>query len=59
VRRFIRRLLSREVIVAVAAIITIATGDLEAQEAIGVAVAGTGLILGRSVVKARQGATDS
>jgi hypothetical protein len=50
-RRFIRRLLSREVIVAVVAIIAIWAGDLNAEQAIGVAVAGTGLILGRSAVK--------
>ena len=54
VRGFIRRILSREVLIAVATIVTIAVGNLGAQEAIGVAVAGTGLILGRSVVKARQ-----
>lgn len=58
-RRFIRRLLSREVIIAVVAIISIWVGDLDAQQAIGVAVAAGGLVLGRSAVKARAGATDS
>ena len=59
IRRFIRRLLSREVIIAVVAIIAIWAGGLGAEQAIGVAVAGTGLILGRSVVKARPGTTDN
>ena len=58
-RRFIRRLLSREVIIAVVAIISIWVGDLDAQQAIGVAVAAGGLVLGRSAVKVRAGATDS
>ena len=59
IRRFVRRLLSREVIVAVVAIISIWTGSLTAEQAIGVAIAGTGLILGRSVVKARPGTTEN
>jgi len=59
IRRFIRRILSREVIIAVVAIIAIWTGELNAEQAIGVAVAGTGLILGRSVVKARPGTTEN
>lgn len=58
-RRFIRRLLSREVIIAVVAIISIWVGDLDAQQAIGVAVAAGSLVLGRSAVKVRAGATDS
>ena len=58
-RRFIRRMLSREVIIAVVAIISIWVGDLDAQQAIGVAVAAGGLVLGRSAVKVRAGATDS
>jgi hypothetical protein len=52
-RRFIRRLLSRESIIAVVAIIAIWAGGLDAEQAIGVAVAGAGLILGRSAVKLR------
>ena len=58
-RRFIRRLLSREVIIAVVAIISIWVGNLEAEQAIGVAVAAGGLVLGRSAVKVRASATDS
>ena len=58
-RRFIRRLLSREVIIAVVAIISIWVGDLDAEQAIGVAVAAGGLVLGRSAVKVRASATDS
>ena len=54
IRRFIRRILSREVIIAVVAIISIWAGDLSAEQAIGVAVAGTGLVLGRSAVKVGQ-----
>jgi hypothetical protein len=59
IRRFVRRLLSREVIIAVIVIISIWAGNLDAEQAIGVAVAGTGLILGRSVVKARPGTTEN
>ena len=58
-RRFIRRLLSREVIIAVVAIISIWAGDLEAQQAIGVAITAAGLVLGRSAVKVRAGTADS
>ena len=58
-RRFIRRLFSREVIIAVVAIISIWVGDLNAQQAIGVAVAAGGLVLGRLAVKVRTSATDS
>ena len=58
IRRFIRRILSREVIVAVVAIISIWVGDLDAEQAIGIAVAGTGLILGRSAVKTISKTTD-
>jgi hypothetical protein len=58
-RRFIRRLFSREVIIAVIAIISIWVGDLNAEQAIGVAVAAGGLVLGRSAVKVRTSATDS
>ena len=57
-RRFIRRLLSREVIIAVVAIISIWVGDLDAEQAIGVAVAAGGLVLGRSAVKVRASTTD-
>lgn len=58
-RRFIRRLLSREVIIAVVAIISIWVGDLNAEQAIGIAVAAGSLVLGRSAVKVRASATDS
>ena len=55
VRGFIRRILSREALIAIATIVVIATGTAgDGQEAIGVAVAGAGLILGRSAVKLRQ-----
>jgi len=58
-RRFIRRLLSREVIIALVAIISITVGNLDPEQAIGVAIAGTGLVLGRSAVKVRAGVADS
>jgi hypothetical protein len=45
--------------VAVIAIISIWTGGLDAEQAIGIAVAATGLIVGRSVVKARPGTTEN
>ena len=59
IRRFARRLLSREVIIAIIAMIAIWAGDLDAEQAIGVAVAGTGLILGRSAVKTMSKTTES
>ena len=59
IRRFARRLLSREVIIAIIAVIAIWAGDLDAEQAIGVAVAGTGLILGRSAVKTMSKTTES
>ncbi len=55
VRPFIRRLASREFIIAVVAVIAIWTGELRGQEAIAVAVAGGGLALGRGVAKAGAG----
>jgi hypothetical protein len=58
-RRFIRRLLSREVIIAVVAIVSIWAGDLDPEQAIGVAVAASGLVLGRSAVKVRASTTDN
>ena len=58
-RRFMRRILSREVIIAVVTIIAISVGNLDPEQAIGVAIAGTGLVLGRSVVKARPGTTEN
>lgn len=54
VQGFIRRMTSREVLIAVATIITIAASGLGPQESIGVAIAGAGLILGRSAVKVTQ-----
>ena len=57
-KRFIRRISSREFIIAVVAIIAIWSGQLEPQEAIAVAVAGGGLALGRGVAKSRVGGTD-
>ena len=57
-KRFIRRLTSREFVIAVVAIIAIWAGGLDAQEAIAVAVAGSGLALGRGIAK-RSGGTDA
>ena len=57
-KRFIRRILSREFIIAVVAVMAIWNGNLESTEAIGVAVAGGGLALGRGVAKANSGGTD-
>ena len=57
-RRFIRRVTSREFIIAVVAVVAIWTGNLESTEAIGVAIAGGGLALGRGVAKANSGGTD-
>ncbi len=57
--RFVRRMLSREMIITVVAIIAIWAGGLEAQEAIAVAIAGGGLALGRGVAKQRSGGTDA
>lgn len=59
VRRLIRRLVSREFIISVVAIIAILVGDLGAQEAIAIAVAGSGLAIGRGVAKARVGGSDT
>jgi hypothetical protein len=53
IKRFIRRMLSREAIIAAVAVISIWGGQLDAEQAIGVAVAASSLILGRSAVKAR------
>ena len=58
-RRFIRRLFSREAIIAIVAVISIWAGDLEAQQSVGVAVAAAGLVLGRSAVKVRNKTVDS
>lgn len=57
-KRFIRRMLSREFIIAVVAILAIWNGNLESNEAIGVAIAGGGIALGRGVAKASSGGTD-
>ena len=57
--RFLRRMLSREMIIAVVAIVAIWAGGLKAQEAIAVAVAAGGLSLGRGVAKQRSGGTDA
>ena len=57
-KRFIRRLTSREFIIAAVSIAAIWTGGLDAQEAIAVAVAGSGLALGRGIAK-RSGGTDA
>ena len=56
--RFIRRMLSREMIIAVVAIVVIASGTMETEQAIGVAVAAGGLALGRGVAKQRTGGGD-
>ena len=53
VRRNVRRLFSREFIIVVVSIIAIWAGNLGAQEAIAVGVAGSGLALGRGVAKNR------
>ena len=58
-RPFIRRMSSREFIIAVVAIVAIWSGGLDAQEAIAVAAAGGGLALGRGVAKARTGGSDA
>ena len=55
VKRFIRRILSREFIIVVVSIIAIWAGDLGAQESIAVGAAGSGLALGRGVAKNRSG----
>ncbi len=57
--RFVRRMLSREMIISVVAIIAVWAGGLDAQQAIAVAVAGGGLALGRGVAKQRSGGTDA
>ena len=56
-RKFIRRMLSREMIIAAVSIIAIWQGGLDAEQSIGIAVAGSGLVLGRSVAKAKSGET--
>ena len=57
--RFTRRMLSREMIISIVAIVAIWAGGLESQEAIAVAVAGGGLALGRGVAKQKSGGTDA
>ena len=57
-KRFVRRLLSREFIIAIVTIIAILSGDLSGQEAIAVAAAGGGLALGRGVAKSKDGGRD-
>ena len=58
VSRFIRRMLSREFIIVVVAVVAIWSGELNTQEALGVAIAGSGLALGRGVAKAKTGGSD-
>ena len=60
VSRFVRRMLSREMIVTVVAIIAIWNGGdiLGAEEAIAIAVASSGLVVSRGVVKQRSGGSD-
>ena len=58
-RPFIRRIFSREFIIAVVAVVAIWVGDLGPQEAIAIAVAGGGLALGRGVAKSRTGGSDA
>ncbi len=54
VKKFSRRILSREFIIAAFAIAAI-LGGAGGQESIGIAVAASGLVLGRSAVKAKAG----
>ena len=58
-KRTIRRLMSREFLIAVGSIFVIVNGGLVGQEALAVALAGSGLALGRGVAKARSGGADS
>lgn len=58
VSRFIRRMLSREFIIVVVSVVAILTGELTTEQVIGVAIAGSGLALGRSVAKVKTGGSD-